>query len=51
MLTDIFANRYSERPISDSIRESDRVLLVQCFRNISEQVMDEAQFIGTEVWS
>jgi len=39
MLTDIFANRYSERPIWDSIRESDRVLLVQCFRNISEQVM------------
>jgi AbiJ N-terminal domain 4 len=39
LLTDIFATRYSERPIWKTIEQADRVLLVQCFRNVAEQVM------------
>lgn len=39
MLTDIFATRYSQRPIWSSVGDVERVLLVQCFRNIAEQLM------------
>jgi len=39
MLTDIFANRYAERPMWSSFGGVERTLLVQCFRNVAEQVM------------
>jgi hypothetical protein len=39
MLTDIFSTRYSERPLWNTFGEVERVLLVQCFRNVAEQVM------------
>ena len=38
MLTDIFAYRYAERPIWTEFRETDRVLLVQGFRLVAEQL-------------
>lgn len=38
MLTDIFAYRYADRPIWNEFREVDRVLLVQGFRMVSEQL-------------
>ena len=38
MLTDIFAYRYADRPIWNEFRESDRILLVQGFRMVSEQL-------------
>jgi hypothetical protein len=39
MLTDIFSARYVNRPLWTQVGESDRVLLVQCSRNVAEQVM------------
>lgn len=39
MLTDIFSTRYSDRPLWNTFGEAERVLVVQCFRNVSEQVM------------
>ena len=38
MLTDIFAIRYADRPIWSEFREADRVLLVQGFRMVAEQL-------------
>jgi len=38
MLTDIFAYRYADRPIWTEFRETDRVLLVQGFQLVSEQL-------------
>lgn len=39
MLTDIFATRYSDRPIWAAVGEPERVLLVQGFRLVAEQLM------------
>jgi hypothetical protein len=39
MLTDIFSTRYSERQLWSTFGETERVLLVQCFRNVAEQVI------------
>ncbi|WP_323808888.1 AbiJ-NTD4 domain-containing protein [Zeimonas arvi] len=39
MLTDIFANRYAGRRIWNTFGAAERALLVQCFRNVAEQVM------------
>lgn len=39
MLTDVFSTRYRERPIWNSYGEAERTLLIQCFRNVSEQVI------------
>lgn len=38
MLTDIFATRYEDRPIWSEFRESDRILLVQGYRIVAEQL-------------
>ncbi len=38
MLTDIFATRYEDRPIWTEFRDSDRILLVQGYRMIAEQL-------------
>jgi hypothetical protein len=38
MLTDIFADRYSSRPIWTSFGDSESKLLTQCFRMVSEQL-------------
>ena len=38
MLTDIFAYRYADRPIWTEFRETDRILLVQGFRLVAEQL-------------
>ena len=38
MLTDIFAYRYADRPIWNEFRGTDRVLLLQGFRIVSEQL-------------
>ena len=38
MLTDIFASRYENRPIWTEFREADRMLLVQGFRVVAEQL-------------
>jgi hypothetical protein len=39
MLTDIFAERYSDRLIWDSFTEAESKLLVQCFRIVAEQLI------------
>ena len=38
MLTDIFAYRYADRPIWTEFREADRILLVQGFQLVAEQL-------------
>lgn len=38
MLTDIFANRYADRPIWQWIKDSDKKLLVQGFQLVSEEL-------------
>ena len=38
MLTDIFSTRYGDRPIWTEFRDSDRILLVQGYRMVAEQL-------------
>ncbi|MDB5869320.1 MAG: hypothetical protein JWP96_1652, partial [Polaromonas sp.] len=50
MLTDIFAYRYAGRPIWNGFSENDRILLVQGFRMVSEQLFpEEANFEQKEI--
>lgn len=39
MLTDIFADRYANRPLWQHYTQAEAKLLTQCFRNVAEQVL------------
>lgn len=56
MLTDIFAYRYADRPIWTEFRETDRILLVQGFRMVSEQLFPPtadyvSSAVNTSAWN
>ncbi len=48
MLTDIFAYRYSEKPIWETFDENARRLLVQAFRIVAEQLFPYYDAYGKE---